>query len=147
MRDSHRARMPESPSLTRAAGAPRLERAAQQWRPSAAEKGKPSQATSPSSKYCALSQSVVSDPLWRHGLWPTRFLCPWGFSRQEYGNVGCHFLRQGIFPTQGSNPGLPYWRWVPVWATREAQGKYYPREKSRYVNKGCVKRCSLQSCL
>ena len=29
-----------------------------------------------------------------------------GFSRQEYG-VGCHFLLQGIFPTQGSNPGLP----------------------------------------
>ena len=22
--------------------------------------------------------------------------------------VGCHFLLQGIFPTQGSNPGLPY---------------------------------------
>ena len=27
-----------------------------------------------------------------------------GFSRQEYG-VGCHFLFQGIFPTQGLNPG------------------------------------------
>ena len=22
--------------------------------------------------------------------------------------VGCHFLLQGIFPTQGSNPGLPH---------------------------------------
>ena len=21
--------------------------------------------------------------------------------------MGCHFLLQGIFPTQGSNPGLP----------------------------------------
>ena len=30
-----------------------------------------------------------------------------GFSRQESG-VGCHFLLQGIFPTQGSNPGLPH---------------------------------------
>ena len=28
-----------------------------------------------------------------------------GFSRQEYG-VGCHFLLQGIFLTQGSNPSL-----------------------------------------
>ena len=28
-----------------------------------------------------------------------------GFSRQEYG-VGCHALLQGIFLTQGSNPGL-----------------------------------------
>ena len=24
--------------------------------------------------------------------------------------VGCHFLLQGIFPTQGSNPGLQYCR-------------------------------------
>ena len=24
--------------------------------------------------------------------------------------VGCHFLLQGIFPTQGSNPGLPHCR-------------------------------------
>ena len=28
-----------------------------------------------------------------------------GFSRQEYW-VGCHFLLQGIFPTQGSNPSF-----------------------------------------
>ena len=28
-----------------------------------------------------------------------------GFSRQEYW-MGCHFLLQGIFPTQGSNSGL-----------------------------------------
>ena len=32
-----------------------------------------------------------------------------GFSRQNTG-VGCHFLLQGIFPTQGSNPGLLHWR-------------------------------------
>ena len=31
-----------------------------------------------------LSCSVVSDFLWPHGLYPTRLLCPWGFSRQEY---------------------------------------------------------------
>ena len=29
-------------------------------------------------------------------------LCPWGFSRQEFG-MGCHALLQGIFLTQGSN--------------------------------------------
>ena len=28
-----------------------------------------------------------------------------GFPRQEYWS-GCHFLLQGIFPTQGSNPCL-----------------------------------------
>ena len=32
-----------------------------------------------------------------------------GFSRKNTG-VGCHFLLQGIFPTQGLNPGLPYCR-------------------------------------
>ena len=25
--------------------------------------------------------------------------------------VGCHFLLQGIFPTQGSNPYLLHWQW------------------------------------
>ena len=32
-------------------------------------------------------------------------------SRQEYG-MGSHSLRQRIFPTQGSNPGLPHCRWI-----------------------------------
>ena len=35
--------------------------------------------------------------------------CPWGFPGKNTG-VGCHFLLQGIFPTQGSNPGLLHWR-------------------------------------
>ena len=26
--------------------------------------------------------------------------------------VGCHALLQGIFPTQGSNPGLPHCKWI-----------------------------------
>ena len=26
--------------------------------------------------------------------------------------VGCHFLLQGVFPTQGSNPGLRHCRWI-----------------------------------
>ena len=26
--------------------------------------------------------------------------------------VGCYALLQGIFPTQGSNPGLPYYRQI-----------------------------------
>ena len=32
-----------------------------------------------------------------------------GFPRQEY-RRGCHVLPQGIFPTQGLNPGLPHCR-------------------------------------
>ena len=33
---------------------------------------------------CMLSHSVLSNTLQPHGLQLTRFLCPWGFSRQEY---------------------------------------------------------------
>ena len=43
--------------------------------------------------------------------WIEVALPPMGFSRQENG-VGCHFLLQGIFPTQGLNPGLPHCGWV-----------------------------------
>ena len=34
---------------------------------------------------------------------------PWDFPGKNTG-VGCHFLLQGIFPTQGLNPGLPHCR-------------------------------------
>ena len=37
-----------------------------------------------------------------HGLQPARFLCLWDFPDKITG-VGCHFLRQGIFPDQGMN--------------------------------------------
>ena len=49
--------------------------------------------------------SVVSDSLRPHGLQPTRRLCPWDSPDKNTG-VGCQALLQGIFPTQGSNPGL-----------------------------------------
>ena len=55
------------------------------------------------------SHSVVSDSLWPHGLQPTRLLHPWNFLGENTG-VGCHFLLQGIFPIQGSNPDLPHCR-------------------------------------
>ena len=38
--------------------------------------------------------------MWLRGLKPTRLLCPWDFPGKNPG-VGCHFLFQGIFPTQG----------------------------------------------
>ena len=40
---------------------------------------------------------------------PLRLLCPWDSPGKNTG-VGCHFLLQGIFLTQGSNPGLPHCR-------------------------------------
>ena len=52
------------------------------------------------------SCSVVSDSLRPHGLHG-----PWDSPGQNTG-VGSLSLLQGIFPTQGSNPGLPPCRWV-----------------------------------
>ena len=43
--------------------------------------------------------------LWHHGLQPARFLCPWGFSRQEYWN-GLPCLPPEDLPNQGLNTGL-----------------------------------------
>ena len=40
-----------------------------------------------------------------YGLKPTRLRCPWDSPGKNIG-VGCHVLLQGIFLTQGSNPGL-----------------------------------------
>ena len=56
---------------------------------------------------CVCARSVVSDFLQHHGLWSTRLLCPWNFPGKNAG-VDRHFLLQGIFPTQGSNPRLLY---------------------------------------
>ena len=52
-------------------------------------------------------RSVMSDSLRPHGLGPAKLLCPWDSSGKNTG-VGCHFLLQGIFPTQASNRYLLY---------------------------------------
>ena len=44
--------------------------------------------------------SIQSDSLWPHGLQPIRFLYRWNFPGKNT-EVGCHFLLQRIFPTQG----------------------------------------------
>ena len=41
----------------------------------------------------SISRSVMSNSLWPHGLWPTRFLCPWN-SPGKNTEVGCRFLLQ-----------------------------------------------------
>ena len=55
--------------------------------------------------HVCVSSSVMSDSLRPHGLGPARLLCPWDFPDKNTG-VGCHSLLQGIFLTQGLNPGL-----------------------------------------
>ena len=62
-------------------------------------------------RFLCVSHSVVSDSLWPHGLYLTRLLCPWK-SPGKITGVGCHFLLQGIFPTQGSNLGLLHCRQI-----------------------------------
>ena len=52
------------------------------------------------------SLSVVSDSLWPSGLYN-----PWNSPGQNTG-VGSCFLLQGIFPTSGSNPGVPHCRQI-----------------------------------
>ena len=51
--------------------------------------------------YKSESRSFVSDSL--------RLLCPWDFPGNST-RVDCHFLLQGIFPSQGSNPCLSHCR-------------------------------------
>ena len=52
------------------------------------------------------SHSAVSNSLRLHGLYS-----PWNSPGQNIG-VGSLSLLQVIFPTQGSNPGLPHCRWI-----------------------------------
>ena len=51
----------------------------------------------------ALSRSVTSDSLQPHERQPIRLLYPWDFP-DKHNAVGCHFLLQGIFLTQRSDP-------------------------------------------
>ena len=44
-----------------------------------------------------------------HGLQHATLLCPWDFPGKNTG-VGCHFLLQGIFLTQGSHLHLLPWQ-------------------------------------
>ena len=65
-----------------------------------------------------VSRSVVLD-----SVTPRTVVCQaplsMGFSRQEYW-VGSHFFLQGVFLTQGSNPGLLHWQADSLhWATRK----------------------------
>ena len=50
--------------------------------------------------------------LWPYGLYPAQLLCTWDSPDKNTG-VGCHFLLQGIFPTQGLNLGLLPCRQIP----------------------------------
>ena len=54
--------------------------------------------------------------------WTVAYQGPWDFPGKDSG-VGYHFLLQEIFPTQGSNPGLPPCRWILYHLSH--QGSFY----------------------
>ena len=64
----------------------------------------------------SLTYSIPENESESHSVMSNSWQTPWTvqsmeFSRLEYW-VGNLFLFQGIFPTQGSNPGLLHWRWI-----------------------------------
>ena len=58
-----------------------------------------------------VSHSLVSNSLRPHVLGPASLLYPWN-SVGKNSRMGSCSLLQGIFWTQGSNPGLPHCRWI-----------------------------------
>ena len=91
------------------------------------------------------SHSVVSDSLWSDGLYS-----PWYSPGQNIG-VGSLSLLQGIFPTQGSNPGLLHCRrilyqlshkWSPLIAILLfITIPYYPFNSHKICSDVCVCVC------
>ena len=92
----------------------------------------------------------MSDSPRPRGLQPARLLCPWDFPGKTTG-VGCDSLLQGLFWTQGLNPGLPRCRqldfpdssigkesacnpgdpgWNPGWGRSAGEGIGYPLDYS-----------------
>ena len=68
---------------------------------------------------------------------------PWNIARQPRWNspgkntrMGCHFLLQGIFQTQGSNPGLLHWQ---ASFTTEPRGTWLDKtQKRKYLQLGLI---------
>ena len=63
----------------------------------------------------SVSCSFMSNSLWLHGLWPSSLLCPWSSPGKNTGVGWPHSKdppHKGVFPTQGLNPGLLYYRQI-----------------------------------
>ena len=97
--------------------------------------------------YSVCACSFISNSLRSHGLQSIRLLCPWDFPGKNTG-VGCHFLLQGIFPTQGYNSCLLHGRQILY---TEPPGKLcqYPFSKRSGINSSWERKyfrvfCNLQ---
>ena len=67
----------------------------------------------------AQSCLTLCDP---SGLQPARLLCPWNSPGQNTG-VGSLSLLQGIFPTQGPNPGLLHCRKILYYLSHQGSAR------------------------
>ena len=65
------------------------------------------------------SHSVMSN-----SLWPHRSYSPWNSPGQNTG-MASHSLLQKIFPTQGSNPGLPHCRRILYQLSHQGSPKLF----------------------
>jgi len=61
-------------------------------------------------------------------FWPYVLYSPWNSPGQNTG-VGSRSLLQGIFPTQGSNSGLPHYRWIIC----QLSHKGNPHDQVRFI--------------
>ena len=83
--------------------------------------------------------TVLSDSLWPSGLYS-----PWNSPGQNTG-VGCLSLLQEIFPTQGSNPGLPHYRQILYQLSHEGRpNQVKKRKKEKEKNLGIEKKLKHQ---
>ena len=83
---------------------------------------------------CSVIRSCL-DSLRPHGLQPTRLLCPQDSPGKDTG-VGCHFLLQGIFLTQGSSLGLLgvlYWQAGSLFIEPPGQPEEVPTRPSQHL--------------
>ena len=68
---------------------------------------------------------------------PARLLYPWDFPG-KITRVGCHFLLQGIFPTQGSNLGLMHCRQILYHLNHSGAQRAISEETSKRIENSCV---------
>ena len=83
----------------------------------------------------AQSCLTLCDP---RGPYPIRLCRPWDFPGKNTG-VGCHFLLQKIFPTQGwTRVSCIAGRRFTVWATREALWSLNRGINKKIINQNCT---------
>ena len=81
------------------------------------------------------SSQLNSQTLYSHvSLWPHGQYSPWNSPGQNTG-VGSLSLLQGIFPTQGSNPGLPHCKWILYQLSHKGSPRILERVAHSFSNK------------